>query len=158
MSDTFSPALPAADQEAISALLGDLYAAWNRLDADGMAHAFTEDGTTVGFDGSQMTGRAQIASELKELFADHVMPPYIWKVKNIRALAPDVALLSAVVGMIPPGETDVNPALNAIVTLTAVRTPDGWRAAHLHNTPAQFHGRPELAAAVTAEIQAARQP
>ncbi len=60
----------------------------------------------------------------------------------MRFLAPKVAVLRAGAGMVPPGQSDVNPAVNVIqATVTAGR--DGrWRIALFQNTPAQFHGRP----------------
>jgi hypothetical protein len=36
-------------------------------------------------------------------------------------LSPDVVLLRAVVGMIPPGQSDLNPDANAVQTLVAAR-------------------------------------
>jgi hypothetical protein len=41
-----------------------------------------------------------------------------------------------------------------VQVLVAVRRADVWRVAFFQNTPAQFHGRPELAEALTAELRA----
>jgi len=60
--------------------------------------------------------------------------------------------------MVPPGKSDINPETNAIQSLIAVRSGDGWQIALFQNTPAQFHGRPEQAKALTEELQGARQP
>jgi uncharacterized protein (TIGR02246 family) len=68
-------------------------------------------------------------------------------------LAPGVAVLRAVSGMIPPGQSELNPAVNAIQVLVAVQGDAGWRIAHYQNTPAQFHGRPDLSAALTEELK-----
>ena len=66
-------------------------------------------------------------------------------------LAPGVTLLRAVVGMIPPGKTEINPKTNAIQSLVVV-TQDGQPGiALLQNTPAAFHERPEKVEALTAE-------
>jgi hypothetical protein len=51
----------------------------------------------------------------------------------------------------PPSELD--PAVNTIQTLIAVRAAGNWRIALFQNTPAQFHGRLELAQALTEELQ-----
>jgi len=48
-----------------------LLEAWNRRDSDAFASLFTETGSVVGFDGSQMNGRGEIASELHAIFANH---------------------------------------------------------------------------------------
>ena len=65
----------------------------------------------------------------------------------------DVGLLRAVVGMIPPGSNDINPAGNTIQTLVAVEGADGWRAALFQSTPAAWHGRPQDSAALTEELR-----
>jgi hypothetical protein len=55
--------------------------------------------------------------------------------------------------MVPPGGSDINPAVNAIQSLVATK-PDGeWRIVLFHNTPAAFHGRPEANTALTAELR-----
>ncbi len=74
-------------------------------------------------------------------------------VREVRHLAEGVALLRAVAGLVPPGGSDLNPDANAVQALVAVRTADGWRVAHFQNTPAAFHGRPEEADALTAELR-----
>lgn len=75
--------------------------------------------------------------------------------RGLRLLTPQVAAITAMVGMVPAGRDDVNPALNAVQTAVAVWSGDAWRLAVFQNTPAQFHGRPEAAAALTAELRAA---
>jgi hypothetical protein len=56
--------------------------------------------------------------------------------------------------MVPPGQSDINPAVNAIQTIVAVNRAGEWRIALLQNTPAQFHGRPEMVEALTQELRA----
>ncbi len=56
-------------------------------------------------------------------------------------------------GMTPPGKKEINPAVNAIHSLVAVKQDHAWQIALFQNTPAQFHGRPELAQALTEELQ-----
>ena len=72
----------------------------------------------------------------------------------MRFLSANVALLRAVVGMVPPGESDLNPSVNAIQSLVAARDGGRWLAALFQNTPAAFHGRPELSESLTAELRA----
>ncbi len=127
--------------------------AWNRQDASGFALLFAEDGNAVGFDGSQMNCAREIESELSEIFAHHKTAVYIAKVREVRFLSPEIALLRAVVGMVPPGQNDINPDVNAIQSLVVVKQGDAWRIAHFQNTPAQFHGKPELAEALTEELR-----
>ena len=138
----------------IEALYRRLLEAWNQRDASAYAALFAADGYVVGFDGSQMEGQAQIARDLGDIFADHVTARYIAKVEGVRFLAPQVAVLRARVGMAPPGQSDINPAVNALQTLTAVKIDGAWRIAVFQNTPAQFHGRPELVEQMSAELRA----
>jgi uncharacterized protein (TIGR02246 family) len=134
------------------ALYRQLLDAWNRRSAAGYAAPIAEDGNLVGFDGSQIDGRAAIEAEIGQIFADHQTARYIGKVREVRLLAPDVALVRAVVGMVPPGQAEINPAVNAIQSVVAVRDAGVWRVALFQNTPAQFHGRPELAQQLTDEL------
>ena len=127
--------------------------AWNRRDADAFAALFTESCNVVGFDGSQMNGRDQTASELRAIFASHPTAAYVAKVRDVRQLDGRVALLRAVVGMIPPGQHDLNPAVNAIQSVVVVLNSGEPRVALLHNTPASFHGRPQLTGQLTAELR-----
>ena len=69
-------------------------------------------------------------------------------------LAGDVAILRAVVGMIPPGQADINPAVNALQTVVATKSAGQWRIVLFQNTPAQFHGRPELTHQLNEELRA----
>ena len=54
-----------------------------------------------------MNDAAQIASDLGQIFADHVTATYVTKVEEVRFLAPDVAVLRARAGMTPPGKSDI---------------------------------------------------
>lgn len=134
-------------------LYHSLLDAWNRRDAAGYASLFLEAGSVVGFDGSELRGKEEIDATLGLIFADHETAAYVGKVRDEVAIADNVVLLRAVCGMVPPGHDDLNPAVNAVQALLAVRTGDDWRIAHFQNTPAQYHGRPELAEALTAELK-----
>jgi uncharacterized protein (TIGR02246 family) len=134
------------------ALYTRLLDAWNRRDADAFASLFTADGNVVGFDGSQMDGAAQIAGELRGIFASHQTAAYVAKVREVRPLDSHTMLLRAVVGMAPPGKIELNPAVNAIQSLVVLETAGQPRIALLQNTPAAFHGRPELADRLTGEL------
>lgn len=131
-----------------------LISAWNHRNVEAFAACFADDANMVGFDGSVVDGRPAIHAHLNQIFADHMTAVYVGKVRETRLLTPGVVLLRAVVGMIPPGKSDINPAANAIQSLVAVAQDGLWRAALFHNTPAQFHGRPELAEALTRELRA----
>ena len=131
-----------------------LLEAWNSRTAAGMAALFDDEGNVIGFDGSQLNGPAEIESELGKIFANHQTPPYFGKIRDVRFITPDVAIVRAVAGMVPPGKSDIDPALNAVQSLVAAKAPDGeWRIALFQTTPAQFHGRPELVQQLTDELR-----
>jgi uncharacterized protein (TIGR02246 family) len=111
-----------ADEIPISNVYHQLLDAWNRRDAAGFTAPFAEDGNVVGFDGSQMNGRAEIETTIRGIFNDHQTGRYVGIVREVRFLTPEIALLRAVSGIVP-------------------------------NTPAQFHGRPELAHQLTEELR-----
>lgn len=142
-----------ASDAPIIAVFKRLLESWNQRDAKAFAALFADDGVSIGFDGSSMNGRDEIEAMLSQIFADHVTSAYVGKARGIRLLAPDVALLLAIVGMVPPGQSDINPAVNAMYTLVMKRETDEWRIALLQSTPAQFHGRPEMAEALTRELR-----
>jgi uncharacterized protein (TIGR02246 family) len=145
--------LPADETSAVAVLYEQLLASWNGRDAATYAGLFAPDGNIVGFDGSQVDGPAAIAAHLGQIFADYPTPTYVAKIREVRLLTPDVVLLRAVAGLLQRGQTDLNPAANTIQSLVAVRSGDMWRVALFQNTPAQFHGRPELADRLTAELR-----
>ena len=142
-----------SDEAEVRSLYQRLLDAWNKRDAAAYAALFEDGANVVGFDGSQMTGRSEIETTLAQIFAHHQTASYVSKVREVRFLTPDVAILRAVVGMVPPGQNDLNPAVNAIQTLVALRRDGRWQIALFQNTPAQFHGRPELAQQLTEELR-----
>jgi uncharacterized protein (TIGR02246 family) len=137
----------------IGRLYEEILIAWNQRDAAAMAAHFEKDSNLVGYDGSQADSRAAIEDHLRPIFADHPTAAYVAKVRAIRILSRDVGILRAVVGMIPSGSDDVNPAGNTIQTLVAVQNADGWQATLFQSTPAAWHNRPQDSAALTEELR-----
>ena len=132
------------DTSDIQSLHSTLLTCWNHADARAMASLFLPDSNMIGFDGSQINGSRAIETELSQIFADHQTASFVWKVEEIRFLNDSCAILRAIVGMVPPGKDSINPALNAIQSLIAIKKEDSWKIALFQNTPAQFHGRPQL--------------
>jgi uncharacterized protein (TIGR02246 family) len=147
---------PSTDDNAVRALYHQMLEGWNTRNAQAFAAPFAEDGEVIGFDGSQMSGSAEIAATLQQIFADHVTAPYVSKVRGVRLLRPDAAVLRAIVGMVPPGQADLNPAVNAHQTLVAARRAGTWHIVLMQSTPAQFHGRPELVQQMTEDLRQVR--
>lgn len=141
------------DLNEVQNLYETLINAWNRQDARGMADCFATRGLQIGFDGSTATGPDEIFQHLEPIFTDHQTATYVTKVRDVRPLGPSAALLVAIAGMVPPGSREITPPTNAHQSLVAVVERGTWRIELFQNTPAQFHGRPELVAGMTAELQ-----
>ena len=116
---------------------------------------FTEAGNLVGSHESQINGRSEARSVLSQIFADHQTAAYLGIVKEVRLLCPDVAILRAVAGMLPPGQSDINPEVNPVQTLVSVKQQNKWSIALFQNTPAAFHGQPELSERLTEDLRQA---
>ncbi|QPA32928.1 SgcJ/EcaC family oxidoreductase [Thermaerobacillus caldiproteolyticus] len=144
---------PEGQETEIRALYQQLLDGWNKRSADAMAEPFAEDGELIGFDGSQVIGKTEIVAHLQPIFADHPTPVYVGKVRNVRFLGPEVAVLRAIAGMVPRGQSDIDPKLNTHHTLVTVKREGKWYIELFQNTPAQFHGRPELVQKMTEELQ-----
>jgi len=142
--------------EALRALYEGLLRGWNARDAGAFASGFADDGVIIGFDGSENTGRAQIVEQIGLIFADHPTGAYVGKVRDVRAIGDDAAILRAVAGIVPAGQSELNPQLNSVQSMTVERRDGQWRIVHYQNTPAAYHGRPELVEALTDELREAQ--
>lgn len=140
-------------EQQVTALYQQLLGAWNSKNARGMADLFTEDGEQIGFDGSQAIGQNEIYSHIAPIFEHHETARFVRKVKDVRFLSQDIAIVRAIAGMIAPGQSDINPNVNTHHTMVAIRAEGTWRIVLFQNTPAQFHGRPELVEQMTAELR-----
>jgi uncharacterized protein (TIGR02246 family) len=138
--------------DEIRAVYRQLITAWNDRSATAFAECFTQHAICIGFDGSQMSGKDEIESSLATIFKDHPTARYVAIVREIKELADSVYLLHANVGMVPPGKLLVEPSRNAIQILIAQSVGDRAQILSFQNTPAQFHGRPELATKLTEEL------
>lgn len=137
-------------------LYQNLIHAWNDRDAQKMAAQFTKDGELIGFDGSHEIGRESILAHVGPIFASHPTPPFITVIKEVHQLTADVIRLRAIVGMIPPGKSEIDSKLNAHQTLIAIKEHGDWYVDLFQNTPAQFHDRPELVEQMTKELKQAQ--
>lgn len=145
--------MPHHDDSEIRALYQELLRAWNARNALGFAGLFCEDGVSIGFDGSSQATRMEIEEMLRQVFSSHQTSAYVAKVKSVRFLADEVAVLRAVAGMVPPGADDINPAVNAVQSLVAEKQDGQWRIGLFQNTPAAFHGKPQLSQKLSEELR-----
>ncbi|SFO75478.1 SgcJ/EcaC family oxidoreductase [Actinomadura madurae] len=149
--DRYAERLGALD--AVRALYRRILDGWNARDGAAFAAPFRDDGETIGFDGTLHSGRERIAAQLDAIFADHRTARYIGRVREVRVIGPGAAVLRAVAGMVPPGSSDIDPEANSVQTLTASQLMGEWRVALFQTTPAAYHGRPEAAEALSAELR-----
>ena len=55
--------------------------------------------------------------------------------------------------MVPSGRSDLEPGLNVVHRIIAVKADGRWSIALYQNTPAQYHGRPEAVRELTEELR-----
>jgi uncharacterized protein (TIGR02246 family) len=142
-----------AGESAARELYAEFLRLWNQRDSEKLAHLFSRNANLVGFDGSPVDGQESIEAHLAQVFGSHETAAFVGKVREVRLLSPDVVLLRAVAGMVPPGKSDLNPAVNTIHTLIAASQRDRWRVELFQSTPAAFHGRPDATEALTTELR-----
>src|SRR2546421_12136691 len=95
----------------IRELYSRLLDGWNRRDGEAFAAPFAEDGEAIGFDGSQISGRARIAGEMQRIFTDHPTGAYVGKIRGVRMLGAQAAAVRAVAGVIPADTADAESQL-----------------------------------------------
>jgi uncharacterized protein (TIGR02246 family) len=147
--------LSSDQKHEVQVIYEQLIKAWNSRSASGMADLFAEEGELIGFDGSLISGKKAIFEHLSPIFEAHPTPPFIYKVKRCQEVGTSI-LLRAIVGMVPPGKDELDPALNAHQTLLGKKEDNEWKIVLFQNTPAQFHGRPDLREEMTEELKSLR--
>lgn len=145
-------ATPSADE--LRALYLRLLQGWNDRDAETMAACFSSDAIMIGFDGSLADGRDAIRDHLAPIFADHPTAAYVAIIRSTRRTG-DTGILLADVGMVPPGATAINPAVNARQTLVAAETDGRVQIELFQTTPAALHWDEAGREALSAELNAA---
>jgi uncharacterized protein (TIGR02246 family) len=124
-----------ADEVAVRDLYQELMTGWNQGSGSAFAAAFTEDGDLVAFDGTHFKGREEIASSHQPLFDKWMKGTrLVGKVKSVRFLASDVAVMHAIGGTVMRGQSEPSPERDSIQTLIATRQDGEWRLAAFQNT------------------------
>jgi uncharacterized protein (TIGR02246 family) len=132
-----------AEEQAVRELYTELMDGWNCGSGEDFAAVFTEDGDLVAFDGTHFKGREEIAPFHQELFDKWLRGSrLVGKVKDVRFLSPDVALMHAVGSMVMRGKSEPSPERDSIQTLVAVREEgrEEWRLAAFQNTRVRYMG------------------
>jgi uncharacterized protein (TIGR02246 family) len=143
------------DEGAIRSLYQQLMDGWNAASGDAFAAPFEEDGDLVGFDGTHIKGRQEIASFHQHLFDMFLKGSrLVGKVRSVRFLTSNVAVMHAVGGTVMAGESDLERERNSVQTLVAVKRNGKWSLAAFQNTRAIYMGRPEESQKLTEELRA----
>ena len=143
------------DEGAIRSLYQQLMDGWNAASGDAFAAPFEEDGDLVGFDGTHIKGRQEIASFHQHLFDMFLKGSrLVGKVRSVRFLTSNVAVMHAVGGTVMAGESDLERERNSVQTLVAVKRNGKWSLAAFQNTRAIYMGTPEESQKLTEELRA----
>jgi uncharacterized protein (TIGR02246 family) len=132
-----------------------LLESWNTQDADAYARLFADDGYVIGFDGSEMIGRDDIRQQLTKIFTHHQVSSYVSIIREVKQWWPNIYMLTATAGMVLPGESRINPKVNAVQTLVARFHDEELKIVLFQNTPAAYHGRPEKSEHLTNSLNEA---
>ena len=138
-SPVLAASISPAETAAIQQVLMHQTDAWNAHDMEAFVAETTPDVDWVNVVGMHWEGRAAVRKAHvafhKGMFAKSTMMPA--DITDMRSLAPGVVLVvytSKIEGVgLTPGGTPY-PTDGAIMTMVVVKTPEGWRIAHAHNT------------------------
>jgi uncharacterized protein (TIGR02246 family) len=143
-----------SDETTIRKLYQRTIDGWNKASGDAFAAPYTDDSDFIGFDGTYMKGRQEIASFHQMLFDKFLRGSrLIGKVRSIRVVTVDVAIMIAVGGTVMAGQSDIEPERNSIHTIVAVKRNNNWYFTAFQNSRAQYIGRPEESQALTEELR-----
>jgi uncharacterized protein (TIGR02246 family) len=143
-----------SDETTIRNLYQRTIDGWNKASGDAFAAPYTDDSDFIGFDGTYMKGRQQIASFHQMLFDKFLTGSrLIGKVRSIRFVTVDVAIMIAVGGTVMAGQSDIEPERNSIHTIVALKRNNNWYFTAFQNSRAQYIGRPEESKALTEELR-----
>ena len=144
------------NESGIRALYFQMIDGWNKGNGHLFAAPFAEDADLVGFDGTHLKGRHEIASFHQRLFDTFVKGSrLIGKVRNVCFLTPDIAIMHSLGGTILAGQSDIETERNSVHTIVAKKdnVSSQWRIVAFQNTRAQYIGRPDMVQALTEELR-----
>ena len=126
--------------EGDKALLADIpmqmVAAWNRGDADAFAAPFTDTANFVGFEGTHLRGREEIAAFHRQIFATVVKGTDLeGGVRFVRLLATDRAVIHSWVRYTNlPGVHPTTPGRDSMQLYVATKRAGQWSIDALQNS------------------------
>ncbi|MGA5895057.1 SgcJ/EcaC family oxidoreductase [Streptomyces venetus] len=126
----------AADETAIRNVLQGVYEAWNANDADAFVAEYTEDASAI-LPGSYRKSREEIRESMKVGFSTYLKGSTTTdKVRDIRFLNDDAAVVISETGILFPGETEVPEDRVVIASWVLTRRDGKWLLAAYQNSPA----------------------
>lgn len=130
---------------------------WNLGNDEIFSGVYTDDADFIGFDGTYLKGKQKIASFHQMLFDRFLKgSKIVGKIKCIRFLTADVAVVVAIGGTIESGRSKINPDRNSIHTMVAVKKDSRnsrWYFTAFQNTRAKYIGQPEKTEELTKEVE-----
>lgn len=116
---------------------------WNQGSAAAFASAFAEDADLIGFDGTHLRGRREIAAFHQPLFEKWLKGTrLVGEIKSVVFPSRDVAVMHATGGTVMPGKSKPSRERDSIQTLVATRCDGEWRLTAFQNTRVRPMGRP----------------
>ena len=104
-----------ADEAAIRELYQQMVDGWNRGSGEVFAAPYAQDGVLVGYDGTYLKGRREIASLHQQIFDRFVKGSHFgWKIRSVRFLTADVALIHAISGTVMAQQLNIDQERNSI--------------------------------------------
>lgn len=131
----YGPFTGAKEKEALSVPLR-LVAAWAKNDADGVASVFTDDGILILPGDVYKKGREEIRAFMAAAYAGPFKGSGVTgNPVDVRFAADDIALLRTHGGILPEGETEIDPELAVRSTWVVVKQDNEWKLAAYQNSP-----------------------
>ena len=123
------------DIAALSSIPTLMIEAWNRGDGPGFAAPFTDNADFVAFEGTHLSGRAQIAEFHQYLF-DTAMKGsrLVGEVRFVRRLAADWAIIHARGSTIPAGAEASTESRDSMQPFLARRVDGQWKIEAVQNS------------------------
>lgn len=121
--------------EAMSAIPGRMYEAWNRGDVAGFFADFAEDALFAELEGTIYRGRAEMVAAHEELFATVLKGSRLVRgeVPFARIISPGVGVVHGRVGILMPGEDEPPSTRFSMQLFVTVWRNDRWLVVALEN-------------------------
>jgi uncharacterized protein (TIGR02246 family) len=133
MTATLEPAT--GIESSLHELFTHLEQTWNAADATAYSECFTPDCDYITFEGGHLQGRNANAQAHQQLFNTFLKGSRLeGRIKDIRLLMPDVAVLHATGNVRLRWQSRPAPGRESIQTYVAVKRNGLWQFAAFHNS------------------------